>query len=252
MAKQASKSKGIKSAGAPSKVSAEKFEVGQRVMVKNASTNHEEVAAIVLTAGQSGWYILESEQMKTKISARAGSMKANKEEAKAPVEEAPSANDPDNIDGEDFFQTNRGDPLPYEPDPEDSPESSGPEEAIEDKGLTAAQRMAKALREARSHYIKCKRPDGAATAHNGDDIAKALRDYEPLEVAAIADKALEAPAGTHEAKYGHLNNGQIRMNSGNRIRSAYMKALKEEDKETINRICRLLDLGDDEEESDSE
>ena len=115
------------------------------------------------------------------------------------------------------------------------------EEAMEE-AETAAHRMAEALRKARAHYIKARRPNGAATANNGDQIAKALHDLEPKETAEMADKCLGLPIGTHLAKYGHLNNGQIRMNSGNRIRGAFAKALRDKDADTISRIVTILDL----------
>jgi hypothetical protein len=79
--------------------------------------------------------------------------------------------------------------------------------------------MAQALREARVRYVKTKRPEGSASMDCGDLLARTLRDLEPLEVAALADKVLGEAPGYHAGKYDHLNPGQIRMNSGNRIRS---------------------------------
>lgn len=122
--------------------------------------------------------------------------------------------------------------------PDDVEEAMEAMEAME----TAAHRMAEALSKARAHYIKARRPSGAATANNGDQIAKALHDLEPKETAEMADKCLGLPIGTHLAKYGHLNNGQIRMNSGNRIRGAFAKALRDKDADTISRIVTILDL----------
>jgi len=112
--------------------------------------------------------------------------------------------------------------------------------------------MAAALAKARVHYVKCKRPNGSATAHNGDGIAKALRDYEPQEVADLADRCLLLPIGTHFLKYGHLNNGQIRMNSGNRIRATFTKALKEQDAVVLKHIANVLGLDGADEEQDEE
>jgi hypothetical protein len=101
-----------------------------------------------------------------------------------------------------------------------APDSDAPEgDEAEEK---AEHPMAKALREARVRYVKTKRPEGTSSADCGDKLARTLRDLEPLEVAALADKVLGEAAGYHAGKYGHLNPGQIRMNSGNRIR-AFLK-----------------------------
>lgn len=102
----------------------------------------------------------------------------------------------------------------------DAPDSGAPEgDEAEEK---VEHPMAKALREARVRYVKTKRPEGTTSADCGDSLARTLRDLEPLEVAALADKVLGEAAGYHAGKYGHLNPGQIRMNSGNRIR-AFLK-----------------------------
>ena len=71
-------------------------------------------------------------------------------------------------------------------------------------------------------------------------------------MADLADKVLGVPKGTHFAKYQHLNNGQIRMNSGNRIRQAWKLANEEGDEAAIVRIAKLLNLVevDDDEESE--
>ena len=119
------------------------------------------------------------------------------------------------------------------------------EEAL-DEAEEHASKMAEALRKARQRYIKTTRPNGAATAHNGDVIAKELRDYEPEDVCKLADRIFALPIGTHLAKYEHLNNGQKRMNAGNRIRGAWRK---QEDKEVCDRIANLLGLNDGEDDN---
>jgi hypothetical protein len=123
------------------------------------------------------------------------------------------------------------------------------EEALEE-AETAASKMAEALRKARQHYVKARRPSGAATAHNGDTIARELLDYEPAEVAALADRCLSLPKGWHAARYDGLNPGQVRMNSGNKIRGAWKKAEKEGDVETLARIKFVLGLDQDDTEDD--
>ena len=79
-------------------------------------------------------------------------------------------------------------------------------------------RMAQALNKARGAYTKSKASSGKSSLHNGDDLATLLAGCEPEEVAQLADLVCESAAGTHYSKYSHLNQGQIRMNSGNKIR----------------------------------
>jgi len=100
--------------------------------------------------------------------------------------------------------------------------------------------MAEQLRRARVRYVKTKRPSGAGSMDNGDTIAKNLRDFEPEEVMTIADRVCEESAGFHAAKYDGLNPGQKRMNSGNKIRSRWMKAWKENNKDEIIRIAAIV------------
>jgi len=92
----------------------------------------------------------------------------------------------------------------------------------DDDELTGS-RMSIALRKARVRYVKVKHKDGQS-AHCNDPIARALEDLEPGEVAAMADKITGERQGFHYNKYQHLNPGQIRMNSGNKIRTLYKKA----------------------------
>ena len=80
-----------------------------------------------------------------------------------------------------------------------------------------------------------------------------MRDYDPLEVASIADRCFDLPKGTHAARYcgerfdpadtstWRLNPGQVRMNCGNRIRGVWRKG---EDVERMTRIAQVLGLED--------
>lgn len=199
------------------------FAAGDRVTVSNAATAGEPLPATIVTI-KSGWYVVELDEPienskgeeTTTVSARVSSL--------LPL--AP----------EDDEQADESDD-----------ESDEVEEALEEAS-EAASRMAEALRKARQHYVKARRPSGAATAHNGDTIAKELLDYEPLEVAALADRCLALPKGTHAARYDGLNPGQIRMNSGNRIRGAWKRAEKDGDLDTLARIKFVLGLDADEEQ----
>lgn len=117
----------------------------------------------------------------------------------------------------------------------------GIEEAL-DEAEEAASRMSEALKKARARYTKTHRPDGTPSADNGDAIAKELRELDPLEVAVLADRVMGEAAGFHAARYAGLNNGQVRMNSGNRIRGAYRKALEAGDEAEQARITKLVGI----------
>ncbi|MGV0949787.1 MAG: hypothetical protein ACOYB3_03885 [Azonexus sp.] len=96
--------------------------------------------------------------------------------------------------------------------------------------------MSNSLTEARRKYIKHVRADGVTIYHCGDEVAVALLDRTPEEVAALADKICREVAGYHAQRYDHLNPGQVRMNSSNRIRGALRAAEGEE----LTRIRGLL------------
>jgi hypothetical protein len=129
----------------------------------------------------------------------------------------------------------------------DLPEDEEEEEAAHSK-------MAEALRKARQHYTKALRPDGTPTAHCGDLIAKVLLESDPLQVCSFADSICEEAPGHHAQRYAALNNGQKRMNSGNKIRAAWRKALELGDNTTMALIAGVLgiDAEEDLESSDSD
>ena len=200
--------------------------VGDRVTCNMPAFGDEDMPGTVEVMTGTGWIKVRLDNPPEVVGVKDGCISCR-------VRSLSPLSEEDDFAGEDFFQTGRDEDLPHEED--------DVEEAMEE-AETAAHRMAEALRKARAHYTKARRPNGAATANNGDQIAKTLHDLEPKETAETADKCLGLPIGTHLAKYGHLNNGQIRMNSGNRIRGAFAKALRDKDADTISRIVTILDL----------
>ena len=250
------------------------FAIGDRVVAQTAATLHQQATGTITDISKTGWYIVKLDESnltdvlantKGKISARLSSIQHQTAPSKAPAgsivgmleaanaeapAKAPKAATPKHEPRKipDCCPECESGELESETDEDGNTTitcSCGWEETIEaDK--TAASRMAEALRQARQHYTKGKRPDGSATAHCGDEIAKELRDYDPQETANLADRVLQQPIGFHYAKYQNLNNGQIRMNSGNRIR-AYWKKINEDGNEAeIDRVARLLNLENDE------
>jgi hypothetical protein len=72
-----------------------------------------------------------------------------------------------------------------------------------------------ALREARKHYVTTT-VGSKASVNCGDELAAMLA---PLDHAQVAELAGHFADEDLLARYAHLNHGQIRMNSGNRLRA---------------------------------
>lgn len=96
----------------------------------------------------------------------------------------------------------------------------------DEEELSDACKMAKALRDARTGYEKATTVLGKATMDSGDQLAIELRTM-PLIGTMILSNMVVQPLlhGTGKSydafkQYGHLNEGQRRMNSGNKIRGA--------------------------------
>jgi hypothetical protein len=79
----------------------------------------------------------------------------------------------------------------------------------------AKPKMSDQLRKYRGSYKQYVSGD-KHSLDNADDVALLLRPLEPMRVKRVAEKLLNVDL----SQYDHLNNGQIRMNSGNRIRNA--------------------------------
>ena len=95
-------------------------------------------------------------------------------------------------------------------------------EATEEE-LTVGQKMAKTLAKHKVNYTKATNSEGTKTMHNGDDLAVWMNTLTAEEVAQVADKLTGKETGWHQERYQHLNRGQLRMNSGNKIRAIWKK-----------------------------
>lgn len=102
--------------------------------------------------------------------------------------------------------------------------------------------MSKQLTAARKRYRPVKKSDGSKSADCGDGIALALENKEPVEVAGLADVIMGEEPGYHERRYIALNPGQVRMNSGNRIRAHYRKMMGEGNITVVNQIRQHLGM----------
>ena len=74
----------------------------------------------------------------------------------------------------------------------------------------------------------------------GDRVSRALDGLSWERVCGLADQIKGEQSGHHAAKYINLNNGQRRMNAGNRIRRAYQDAIRDANKKDITKIEKLL------------
>jgi len=72
----------------------------------------------------------------------------------------------------------------------------------------------------RERYVIGLTHSGRKSLHNGDELAAALEGMSHVQVATIAELLLGLEDGELLSRYWKLNHGQIRMNSGNRIRAA--------------------------------
>lgn len=245
------------------------FIIGNRVIAQTAATLQEPATGTIVDISKSGWYIIELDETnapnimtntKGKISARQSSIQLITEVPKAPASSTLGMLQAANATEAPKAPKNAPKAAPKPHWPGECPECGSTELTADDESCTCdscgwtevagdedgegkdEHPMAKALRLARQHYAKTTRPDGSKSADCGDAIATELRDYEPLEVAALADRVLKVAPGTHEGKYSHLNPGQIRMNSGNRIRAEWKRANEEGDEEAILHVAKLLNL----------
>jgi hypothetical protein len=105
----------------------------------------------------------------------------------------------------------------------DTNQTTQAETAEETTEASPGQKMARTLDRYKAGYVPCVASSGAASQNNGDEIAGILAGMTPEATAALADAILAVEAGTHAARYAALNPGQIRMNSGNRIRAAHKR-----------------------------
>ena len=114
-----------------------------------------------------------------------------------------------------------------------------------------AKEMTATLNKHKPKYVVSKTAAGKRSMNNGDELAQAMSKLDHTQVAAVAQILLNCEplwVGDGSGKYDHLNNGQIRMNSGNRIRAAVKRgdisqedaiAVVNGDAETTTRIKEM-------------
>ena len=100
----------------------------------------------------------------------------------------------------------------------------------------SGRNMAKTLQKYRAGYLTSVTSDGRKSKRSDNPISAWMEGWTPEMACMAADKLLNQPAGFHAAKYEGLNNGQRRMNAGNRIR-AFAKS-HELDVEALNKMLK--------------
>lgn len=91
---------------------------------------------------------------------------------------------------------------------------------MKDKTETKIYRMNEHMAKYKYRYTHISSAEGNSSLCNGDDVAQRLAGKTPKDVLALAERLLGIEL---KAKYSKLNPGQIRMNCGNRLRSAVKK-----------------------------
>ena len=92
------------------------------------------------------------------------------------------------------------------------------QEAIDES--EGENKMSSVLKKYRPTYAVSVTANGRKSRYNADDVAQVLEGVEPLTVVKAAEKLLGLKRGELQTKYEGMNNGQIRMNAGNRLRGA--------------------------------
>ena len=109
-------------------------------------------------------------------------------------------------------------------DPEVLAAAMAEDEEDEESEDESGNPMANTIKKYKSRYKKMATPCGKSSINNGDAVAKLLAPLDYSDVMALADQFCELGSGFCEGKYRLLNNGQMRMNSGNRIRARVKKS----------------------------
>lgn len=101
-------------------------------------------------------------------------------------------------------------------------------ELTKDDSLKTKPTMAEQLRKHRDGYETTSTND-RLSCDNGDDVATMLRGLTPLAIVKAAEILCGMKEGELQERYAKLNNGQRRMNAGNRIRGLIKKGKKSVD-----------------------
>ena len=168
-----------------------KFEVGQNVTIidDEGETRNGPVTSVV-----SGWVTVTIAGVEYKR--RAKDVESYSDIAElAPVAPVASETDADTIE-------------------------AGEDEGEEESGNV----MANTIKKFAANYKKTVTPCGKTSINNGDLVAVLLAPLDYEDVMILANEFCELGVDFCQTKYSLLNNGQKRMNSGNRIRARVKKS----------------------------
>ncbi len=98
--------------------------------------------------------------------------------------------------------------------------------------------MGEILAKYRVGYVVSITPQGRKSRSNGDELAQTLETYEPAQIIPAAEILLEIETGVLVEKYTGMNQGQARMNVGNRLRAAVRRGdiTIEQIEKALNRV----------------
>ncbi len=114
-------------------------------------------------------------------------------------------------------------------------ETQEPTTVADEPEAKVAPTMSAQMRKHRDKYQDTVSYNNRLSKNNGDKVAQLLAGATPEAVVAAAEQLCGFKEGELLAKYAHLNNGQRRMNSGNRIRSAVKKGTV-----TVDQVAKAL------------
>lgn len=104
-----------------------------------------------------------------------------------------------------------------------------------DKKKFVATKMSKTLSGHRKNYVNSRSHTGKFSQHCGDGLAELLSGTDPVTISRVAEQVRDLKKGELTERYAHLNQGQIRMNSGNLIRGAIKDGFT-----TVDNVAKLL------------
>ncbi len=121
--------------------------------------------------------------------------------------------------------------------------SESPELPVEDDDYANyTSEMARTLARHKMNYTACTAASGAKSLSNGDSLAEFLKGMWPQQVALLIDLVRSELGEEYKPaleKYRGLNEGQVRMNSGNMIRARVLGSKKRKSVISLSRVQEI-------------
>ncbi len=121
--------------------------------------------------------------------------------------------------------------------------AESPEPPVEDDDYASyTSEMARTLARHKVNYTQCTAASGAKSLSNGDSLAEFLKGIWPQQVALLIDLVRSELGEEYEPaleKYRGLNEGQVRMNSGNMIRARVLGSKKRKSVISLSQVQEI-------------